>query len=305
MPNYVSIATGSCDVPSNLLIVQQAALPSKYIRNFTVCLSPLTLQYAAAFDLVEWIELNRILGADKFTVYNHSIASNVLRVLDYYTKRGVVEIFQWNLPISVPNVRGDKIPSEIHYFGQVVALNDCLYRNKKFSKFVVNVDLDEFIIPHSDKIQTWHDLVSNNKTAYLFRNTFFKKEWSCDINKTKISNLTTVNQYPFVTLKKLQHERKVFVPKIRSKYFARTSDVFKLMIHEIPGVITEFVQTNTAMLHHYRHWGGSNNETGDNRVYDDTIPVKYGDKLITSVVQTWTKLNNTNMVAEDRGGAGI
>jgi hypothetical protein len=61
-------------------------------------------------------------------------------------------------------------PVEIHYFAQLAALNDCLYRNMYVSKYVVFQDLDEFIIPR--KQLTWTDMLQNlpkGHAAYMFR----------------------------------------------------------------------------------------------------------------------------------------
>lgn len=287
MPKYVSIVPGSCSSPNNILIVRTATNPPEYERTFTVCLSPLHLQYSRAFELVEWIELNRILGAEKFTVYNHSVASNVSQVLDYYSKMGVVEILPWNIPMFVPNVHGTKGPPEIHYFGQVAALNDCLYRNKKFSKFIVNVDVDEFIIPRSDKLQTWQDLINAlpRNDAYLFLNTFFKGIEPA----STFRDASLIDKYHVVTLQNLIREERIFKPKTRSKYFAHTSNVFNLMIHEVRGARASNVPRDIALLHHYRK---SFPDDSQQKVYDDTLSVKYRDKLISNIGQTWTRLGH-------------
>lgn len=103
--------------------MQNASKPDQYKYIFSVCLSPLYFQYGRAYELVEWIELNRILGAERFLVYNYSTAINVQQVLDYYSKRGLAEVIQWHVTMRVSTFPKTKQPIEIHYFGQSAALN--------------------------------------------------------------------------------------------------------------------------------------------------------------------------------------
>ncbi|KAL4234716.1 hypothetical protein ACF0H5_006358 [Mactra antiquata] len=297
VPEYVSIVTEKCQDPKHFLRVQSAVKPHNHERKFTVCLPPLNLNYSKAYEFVEWVELNRILGAEKFLIYKHCVAKNIEQVLDYYTKQGLVDVLSWNLPMSTRYFHGDKRVHEIHYFGQVAALNDCLYRNKKSSKFVVNVDLDEFIVPHSKHMQTWSDIVNNSKPSenvYLFRNTFFKKDWESSKALFDADDTKFIEKYNIVTLQKIKHERKVFSPKMRSKYFARTSEVGRLMIHDVPAAKIGTVDTNVGLLHHYRFWGGVN-DSESMKVYDDTIPVKYGKQLLANIAKVWSQLTNVNL----------
>ncbi|XP_060567242.1 glycosyltransferase family 92 protein F13G3.3-like [Ruditapes philippinarum] len=259
---------------------------------FTVCLTPLNFRYNRYYEIIEWIELNRILGAEQFIVYNYSSGSNVQNVLEYYSKRGIVKVVPWNLPVKVDTLRRSSNKPEIHYFGQVAALHDCLYRNKGISEFIVNLDLDEFIIPHDNKSQSWSDIiqqVKQNFNAYLFRNTFFKKEW--DNSGIDIQNKSFVDKLQLVTLQKLQHERKLFAPRSRSKYIAKTANVSHLMIHEVPGVYTKVVPPEVAFLHHYRDWG-TTNDTPRNKVLDNTVPNKFGSTLVKNVLKVRNDIEN-------------
>jgi len=171
-PSFVSVVYKSCTIPDHLLLVKPTS-PAKrsYLVQFTVCLMPLHFKYSRGYELVEWIELNRILGAERFTVYVQSTAESDEKILTYYKNHGLVEIIHWPLPVS---------NDEVHYFGQVVALQDCLYRNKATSEYVVNIDLDEFVIPHREHLYSWKDIVANRTIptlSFIFKNTFFRKEW--------------------------------------------------------------------------------------------------------------------------------
>lgn len=280
---------------TNVMKVHKTISAKNYPRRFTVCLAPLNNKYGRAYELVEWIELNRILGAEKFIIYNYSISDNIADVLDYYRSIQLVDIVQWGLPMNT-ETNNDTLP-EIHYFGQTVALNDCLYRNKAESEFIVNLDLDEFIVPRDQNVSNWSDMIKllpNQPGAYTFRSTFYRKEWE----SIYLSNKELINKYRLVTLQKLYHEDKIFPVSKRSKYFARTLECRQVMIHSVQFLPTKkkahSVAVEIGLVHHYRDW---ENEMSlpEIKVFDETIPRKYCNLLIENVAKVWSILKDVEM----------
>ncbi|XP_053402656.1 uncharacterized protein LOC128557981 [Mercenaria mercenaria] len=293
MPKYISLVTNFCEYPLNMLHVNNASGTGSYKRRFTVCLSPLNFKYGRAYELVEWIEFNKILGADKFVVYNYSSASNVKEVFEHYSKSNLTEVIQWRLPMGVNTFPKTNNPVEINYFGQTAALNDCLFRNKQFSEFVVNIDLDEFIVPHSEKAGNWYEIIKEmeNASVYMFKNTFFRKDWA----KIRIPfrGKKLAEQLRLVTLQVFQHEAKIFPARERSKYIARTADVDLMLIHEVPHSHEVLVPIEKGILHHYRDW---NNPNDDNeKVTDITILNKFETSLTENVGKVWKELAHVKM----------
>lgn len=289
IPDYVSIVTQSCSQPMNLLKVHTIKSSDEPQVNFTVCLSPLNSQYNHAYEIVQWIEFNRILGANKFVIYNFSSSQNLSRVFEFYSKQNLTNVIQWQLPID----KNNKVIS-IHYYAQVTALNDCLFRNKKKSKFIVNIDIDEFIIPRSQGVMNWTSMLHqlpNNSCAYRFRNTFFPRNW--DNGNFTLAQNTEVRKYEIVSLEKTVREDKIYPTAARSKYFANTVFVKSVRIHNIlevdatAGNGIQYVGPNIGLLHHYRHWYSNNNQT---RVTDDIVVTKYRDILVRNVKEIWSKL---------------
>lgn len=294
IPSHVSLVTKECERPKNLLIVQNASKTADYERRFTVCLSPLNFRYGRAYELVEWIELNKILGADYFVIYNYSSAENVKQVIDYYSGRNEVKLVQWRLPMGVNTFPKTNETVEINYFGQTAALNDCLFRNKQFSEFIVNLDVDEFIIPHSRLTFDWSGILKHfaeNASVYQFRNTFFRKEW--ERTKLKFENYELAEKFCLVTLQVFDHEEVIFPAGERSKYIARTADVDVILIHIVPGLKTLTVPVDLGLLHHYRNWENPNDSKG--KVTDLTVLQKYGKVLIENVQSVWKGLANVKM----------
>lgn len=100
-------------------------------------------------------------------------------VLRHYIQEGGVNVLPWNLNLVSQR--------EIRTEGLFAALNDCLYRNMNDFKYLMLIDFDEFIIPHTN--ETLPDMlkyleqqkvvlagrrVSSRKTSsYSFQNSFF------------------------------------------------------------------------------------------------------------------------------------
>ena len=62
--------------------------------------------------------MHRILGVEKFAIYDYSISTDVLEHLKFYIKSGIVEVFTWKVPDHV----------QVEYQGHLGMVNECLYR---------------------------------------------------------------------------------------------------------------------------------------------------------------------------------
>lgn len=132
--------------------------------TFTTCITGV-FKMEKIFPLLNAIENNIFFGAEKVILFNYSISAALDDVLKVYVDEGKLEIIPWHIDeyFDVPDT---------HYYGQLVAANDCVYRNKGRSKFVVNTDLDEVIVPQSP-FMNWVQMVDgfNNVSSagiYLF-----------------------------------------------------------------------------------------------------------------------------------------
>ncbi|KAL3860059.1 hypothetical protein ACJMK2_010228 [Sinanodonta woodiana] len=299
VPYAVSIVTTKCQEPLNSLPVKLWTQQVDIKRNFTVCVSPLNMNYSRAYEIVEWLELNIILGADYFLIYNYSSAFNIGKVMKLYSDRGLVEVVQWPLPMHVDTwPPSDKNP-EVTYFAQTAALNDCLYRSRPYTKFLINVDVDEFIIPRSNRSYKWMDMLNflPEASGYIIRHTFFRKDWPdyrrAD-NKSLVSDsyLNDIDKYGLVTLKKLQRENQIMLEGERSKYIVKPNDVVTVRVHDVwqyrKHHHSHVVDPSVGLLHHYRNWFKPHEGT---RVLD-TRMLQYQDKLVHQIRSIWSQLEN-------------
>ena len=292
----VSIKTHPAVTSLNQLPVRSQKVKPSDRKKFSVCVSPLFGGYNSTSNIIQWIELNRVLGADLFVFYNFSTGKNVDKVLEFYSGKGLVKVIPWNVSKFRP--AGKK--HELSYVGQTVALNDCLMRVKPVSEFVVNIDLDEVIVPHGG-LTTWRDIVNKypDVAVYNFRSSFFRLNWK---NTDKdFARKDIAEKFKISFLLKLDREVKIFPPSDRTKYFAKTDVADSLIVHKVYGTTSphksEMFPLGVALIHHYRIIYATINGVSQPdyinkgpKVFDDTVLRNYGDTLIENVLKINTEL---------------
>ena len=292
IPSSISVVNkNKCAQPFNHIVITPNWLTKKVPKKeFTLCISPLHFRYGRDYELVEWMEVNQLFGADYFVFYNESVHTNVQKVLEQYIKEGFTETVQWHLPVNV-DTWPKKSTVDIHYFGQLAAINDCLYRNLYKSKYLVFMDIDEFIVPRTYK--NWTMIFASlkdkyNVGAYVFRCSFFRKEWNN--TAANYSGKDLALKFHAVSLLKMNREAKIYPMFIRSKIIIQPLRVETMGIHNIwafrPGYQPLEIGQTQALLHHYRNWF---NPSISNRVYDDSM-LKFKDSILKRLVNRWNKL---------------
>ena len=149
-----------------------------------VCVKPIYSNYNQTLDLIEFIELNKILGVSKFTFYNQSMSNQASCVLDYYSDQMGTQ-----LSVRTWNLRAHDSHMDIHDEAGMAALNDCVYHNMKNVKYLLMIDLDEFIVPHmNNTLQEMLEFLNSKEikmksgrqvrsgklaSSYNFKNAFF------------------------------------------------------------------------------------------------------------------------------------
>ena len=266
-PYAVTLLRNLCDATTpNVLQVRRPPTsppPGAAGVNFTVCVTPLNFRFNNYQQLVETVEVNRLFGAGHFVFYNYSTGPFVRTFLDAYSRDGLVTVVPWPLPLTVDAWPPVDVAPDIHYFGQLAALNDCLYRCLGRSKLLVFTDLDEILVPraHNDWISMLDAVSSGYRPgpsgpfpgAYLVRSSFFRTDWPSDEEVPR----TAVDRH-LVTLTKTQRETKIYRWSDRSKLVVWTKAVQVVGVHDVlklmTGVEKVLVDHPTALVHHYRLW---------------------------------------------------
>ena len=115
-------------------------------------------------DILQFLAMVKVLGAKIVTIYTLNIDQAALeKVTRLYPD--FVDIVQWF------NLNGT-----MHYYGQRISINDCIYRNMQRVKYLAMIDLDEMILPVS--ANRWPDMLASldsvgKYATYTFSNNFF------------------------------------------------------------------------------------------------------------------------------------
>lgn len=287
-PYAVSLVTAQCSKPYNLMYVHESPRKQLPAKDFTVCVSPLNRRYNRVNELVQTVEFNRLFGADYFVFYNFSTGPNIDKVLNQYAKEGLVQIVQWHIPLEM-----DTWPQinevEIHYFGQLAALNDCLYRNMHSSKFLVFSDMDELIVPRKHKY--WSAMLDAlpETSVYHFRCSFFRRDWP--ESSDNFTYRSTAKRLKLDYLFTLDRESAILPIYSRSKFILEPGKVEIVGIHNIWAVRSgaqreHIVDPMVGLLHHYRKLEQSANQTHDPAILD------FAKDLVDRVKERWLILQN-------------
>src|SRR6218665_2528527 len=255
--------------------------------SFTVCTSPIHGNYYTVSDIVNFIEVNRIFGAERFIFYFDADTDLSLRdCLESYRDKGIVEMYAFTPPVL----------EGLHYHGQIISITECVYRTMYRTKYLINVDIDEVVVPvKANDWQTMLDSIHRRTgeqiASYSFQNQFYPLE-APDDPMTSQSSL--VMHYNIKSLLKTLKESYVFPHDQRSKIMARPERVLIWHVHTIlrENVIrrndkTYNVTTDDAVLHHYRSWSTKRHLTRDQRMHRNasliTERVRFGMELCSGI----------------------
>ena len=274
-PSAVSVVVGEpCAKPLHTLPILSSAKLLR--RKFTACVSPLFGSIGG--QLIEWIEMNRILGADYFVFYNYPVSETDKKILSYYSKRGIAEVNQWDIPLG---------EGSVHYNGQIAAINDCILRHRDKTDFVAVLDLDEFIFPKHEADTTWHDMLKRlpSASSYIFSSVLFPTQWS---EPKRRENIKANMKYPLDIFSKLIREK--FTQNRHSKTILnpRTIDIAGIhFVHEHTEGYSIAIPEDIGLVHHYRETKGSGHTPRN--VSDKTV-MKYRDVLLKNTENVWEDL---------------
>ncbi|XP_035381433.1 uncharacterized protein LOC118241246 [Electrophorus electricus] len=255
--------------------------------NFTVCISVM-FDWNNVLELIQTMEMFKILDVQKVAVYKTNCSSTTQKILDYYVKKDFVEIIPWAVPDHIRVSRGWQkwaSPGELHYFGQIAALNDCVYRYMYQSEYVALQDLDELIIPMNGI--TWTELLPQLQKIYStyagfeFENNVFPlsiKQWKLNFHPD------LWNKVPGVNI--LQHVKRIGNDPSKFNNFkviVNPQLVFKVTVHGLLKSLggTARVDHNMARMYHMKNVSSSDFSEG--LLIEDTHLWDFADRLIPAV----------------------
>lgn len=153
VPTSVSLVENPDDAPGKSLKLTFNPLGvGEKRKTFAVCTKSYFFKADMTMQLVEWIEILLILGADKIFIAAIEVHPEMAIMFDHYAKTGKVEVEI--LPPPDDNI--SVLQNEVFGF------NHCLYRNMYKYSFVLILDVDELILPHREEDKDLADLLNRS-----------------------------------------------------------------------------------------------------------------------------------------------
>ncbi|KAG8191806.1 hypothetical protein JTE90_022799 [Oedothorax gibbosus] len=258
--------------------------------EIAVCVKPFHFSYDRATWLLEFIELHRVLGAEHFFFYNHTIGPNVDALLRNYMSQKVVTVLPWNLPVlSQKEIRTEAI---------FTSLNECVFRTMYLYKYVVLLDFDEYIIPreHDNYLDMIHQLEEDHKNirgqagSFVFKNVFFYLYWENDTTSFGVEPEKAPQYVPYL-LTQYKTRRLSTAMKVgsRSKFIVVPERIVEVGNHVVwrhtSGSRAINAPDTIGLLHHYRicEFGGFSCLKKES--VTDRTAQKFGSELLKRVMR--------------------
>lgn len=119
-------------VKMGLIRLQEIVYPTPKVKPRKKCkLSLCAIMKDEAPYLIEWLEFHKIVGVERFYLYNNNSTDNTLDIVQSYVQSGKVVLHDW--PFS---------PKQ-----QTSAYEHCLEAYRQESEWITFLDLDEFLFP--------------------------------------------------------------------------------------------------------------------------------------------------------------
>jgi hypothetical protein len=169
-PKRLVLSSSRCGPPDAILSIEDTTNRRLEV-NFTVCLhQPFWDGYNSTEEFLQWVEVNRIFGAQRFLVYNFTGDSNLHPYIKYYTEKKLMEVHDWQIELFL-----HQIP---YVMAQCALINDCIYRSMFKSKYLLLQDVDELMVPQRAEnwVQAMGELLNcKDKAELMTTNIFFPR----------------------------------------------------------------------------------------------------------------------------------
>lgn len=250
-----------------------------------VCVPPL-FGKIDVMDLIEFIESVHMFGAERIHFYDAEVSPSILAVLSYYRKRNIVSVLPWRLDSRL------KKKKQLHYNGQSVNIQDCLYRNMFSTHYLAFMDIDELIVPR--KHSKWFSMITSaanysQLAGFGISSVFFDPNWGLEHNSSAVGFRQRVRLHRLTDVIRTKQ-----LSRVRTKCIVNPGRIFEIGIHHVSKPIVATLQTvklpeEYVLLHHYRVCDRRYGMKCLERVTDNTL-LNYAVELETAVSQVLAKL---------------
>ncbi len=235
--------------------------PHRVPKVFDVGICTAAYYYLDPYRVVEWIEMQKILGVSGIILYNSKLNAETTRVLNQYYSMGYIDVrLAWRLVEPFFEL-------DINLLTQLV-LNDCLFRYMHTFKYMMVIDTDELILPQT--VPTLPKMLSLISREYpdvvdfhfmhgrfVMQICFGSKP---DYDKPVFSWFLRYRYRTIFSGNKSFHLKSIFIPEHCLQSFNHyCANRFNT---KVQANVTTFVDPNVAYVHHYRDVFGPEMRTG-------------------------------------------
>ena len=208
-----------------------------------------------------------MFGAKLIFIYVYESFANtrMRQCIGSYTRLGVIETIPWSLP--------KHIEGYILTGGQYFTMTECNYRLMYRTKYMIEEDIDELIVPM--RADNWSTMINQIDqqvynasgdqwiASYNFRSRHFPLNWPDTFSQLPNSTQEILNNlaggHRFHTLSRMTSEDRLFPWGTRTKVMGRPERIVMWEVHFIydgqvvpVGMKNHFVNETDGVLHHYR-----------------------------------------------------
>lgn len=232
-------------------INDNSAEGGRYRWNITRCFPAFQRRYGEHVRLAEMVAASRVLGVDRFVFYVETVTPEVRKLLQMLQDDGLAEVYPWNLHLAA---------EEVHYLGQFMAIQDCLYRHQQSSRYLLFGDVDELFVPRGrpQLLPLLEEQFTKNSScgAFLFRNVFF--DTSAPLQLPPLDDLSSdfLRKHRMPMLQHVTRDKSVLHAGDRSKPVVDPRKVSVGSVHVVlkfrNGFKSCMMPPKNGLLHHYR-----------------------------------------------------
>lgn len=225
-------------------------LPSKtpnatrYKHRFSICVPALHhITYLNKKFLADWLKVHIRFGVTNFRIYYSEVIPRSVKAI-FKSTGGKAKVEFHPVYWKENNIA---VLRDSWYYLQIMTVNDCLLRSLYDTEYAFFGDLDEVLVPHSENISGWSELVDHIWTDRNIPGICFPAFQFKASSSGMASSLV----------------RSSGIDRLRSKCLVRPSAIFEMGIHHISKPFEESAVLRPsrsmgiveyAIIHHYHRF---------------------------------------------------
>ncbi|MFC1784124.1 glycosyltransferase family 92 protein [Candidatus Neomarinimicrobiota bacterium] len=205
--------------------------------------------------LVEWIEFHKMMGVDHFILYDNGLEKSSQVLLKPYIEKGLVT----HIPFpDVPGLRDGRNADTLSI--QQMAYADFIIRFRSHFKFIIQLDIDEFLFPKShnsitDALKQFDDSklarIEVNWTNFGDSGHLTKPSGLVISNFTKSGNNVVRHTVKSISNTRYLSKRFAYTNVHRFSHRFSLKDIFTKLLLGEPIIVKGKIANDLFQLNHY------------------------------------------------------